>query len=588
VRRIYTPALLWPWRLLAGWGAGDVRLWPHLSVADVRRATCSAPVHRVRAVRDETGKGLVARRTKPSAGQPTLEEMLWKAADTLRGSMDAAEYKHFVLGLVFLKYVSDAFIERRQEIERELADEAITGERAARLLEDSDQYVGSGVFWVPPAGRWDTIAQAAKSGAGNKSVGELLDEAMAAIERSNGELHGVLPKIFNRSGVDERRLAGLIDLIGRVGFGQQRGRARDVLGHVYEYCLERFAAAEGKRGGEFYTPQSVVRLLVEVLEPEPGSRVYDPCCGSGGMFVQTERFIETHGGRPFDIAVYGQELNQNTWRLAKMNLAIHGIGANLGPRWADTFHDDLHPDLRADVVLANPPFNMSNWGADRRVMDPRWTYGVPPPGNANFAWLQHIASKLAWRGMAGVVLANGSMASKQSGEGDIRRAMVEDDLIACMVALPSQLFRTTQIPACLWFLARDKTLQGGKRLADRRNEVLFIDARTMGLLVNRTERVLTEGEIARIASTYHVWRGTDRSRGYADEPGFCHSATREEIKQYDYVLTPGRYVATPEAEDDGEPISEKVARLTKDLDVHFEESARLEQEIRRQLGRLDV
>jgi type I restriction enzyme M protein len=455
-------------------------------------------------------------------------------------------------------------------------------------LEDSDQYVGSGVFWVPPAGRWDAIAQAAKSGAGNKSVGELLDEAIAAIERSNGELHGVLPKIFNRSGVDERRLAGLIDLIGRVGFGQQRGRARDVLGHVYEYCLERFAAAEGKRGGEFYTPQSVVRLLVEVLEPEPGSRVYDPCCGSGGMFVQTERFIETHGGRPFDIAVYGQELNQNTWRLAKMNLAIHGIGANLGPRWADTFHDDLHPDLRADVVLANPPFNMSNWGADRRVMDPRWTYGVPPPGNANFAWLQHIASKLAWRGMAGVVLANGSMASKQSGEGDIRRAMVEDDLIACMVALPSQLFRTTQIPACLWFLARDKTPQGGKRLADRRNEVLFIDARTMGLLVNRTERVLTEGEIARIASTYHVWRGTDRSRGYADEPGFCHSATQEEIKQYDYVLTPGRYVATPEAEDDGEPISEKVARLTKDLYVHFEESARLEQEIRRQLGRLDV
>jgi type I restriction enzyme M protein len=530
----------------------------------------------------------MARRSGVAAARAGLEDTLWKAADKLRGSMDAAEYKHFVLGLVFLKYVSDAFTERREELERELEKEGITGDRAAQFLEDRDEYVGRGVFWVPQAARWDLIAKGAKSGAGDTSVGELINAAMEAIEGANAELQGVLPKIFNRFGVDERRLAELVDLIGKVGFGQQSGRARDVLGHVYEYCLERFAAAEGKRGGEFYTPQSVVRLLVEVLEPKPGSRVYDPCCGSGGMFVQAERFIETHGGRPFDIAVYGQELNQNTWRLAKMNLAIHGIGADLGPRWADTFHDDLHPDLRAHVVLSNPPFNMSDWGGERRVMDPRWTYGVPPMGNANFAWLQHIASKLGSRGVAGVVLANGSMSSKQSGEGDIRRAMVEDDLVSCIVALPPQLFRTTQISACLWFLARDKTSQGANRQADRRGQVLFIDTRYMGVLVSRTERVLTDEEIAKIAGIYHAWRGTDPSREYKEEPGFCYSARLDEIKLNDYVLTPGRYVGAPDAKDDGEPIAEKVERLTKQLFAHFEESARLEQEIRKQLRRLDV
>jgi type I restriction enzyme M protein len=530
----------------------------------------------------------MAQRNGVAAGRAGLEDTLWKAADKLRGSMDAAEYKHFVLGLVFLKYVSDAFAERRAEIERELDKEGISADRAARFLEDRDEYVGRGVFWVPRAARWELIAKGAKSGAGEQTVGELIDAAMKAIEDENPELGGVLPKIFNRFGVDERRLGELVDLIGRIGFGQQPGRARDVLGHVYEYCLERFAAAEGKRGGEFYTPQSVVRLLVEVLEPKAGSRVYDPCCGSGGMFVQAERFIETHGGRPLDIAVYGQELNQNTWRLAKMNLAIHGIGADLGPRWADTFHDDLHPDLRAHVVLANPPFNMSDWGGDRRIMDPRWTYGVPPMGNANFAWLQHIASKLASRGVAGVVLANGSMSSKQSGEGDIRRAIVQDDLVSAMVALPPQLFRTTQIPACLWFLARDKSPQGAKRLADRRGQVLFIDARNMGVMVNRTERIFTDEEIARIASTYHTWRGTDPSEEYKDEPGFCYSAPLDEIKQHDFVLTPGRYVGALEAEDDGEPIAEKIERLTKQLYDHFDESARLEQEIRKQLRRLDV
>lgn len=524
--------------------------------------------------------------TKP--GKPdTLEATLWKAADKLRGSMDAAEYKHFVLGLIFLKYVSDAFVQRREEIERELTDDEITGDRAAQFLEDVDEYVGRGVFWVPPPARWDAIAAAAKSGSDGKTVGELLDEAMGAIERANEELRGALPKVFNRPGVDARRLAELVDLIGKIGFGGEAGQARDLLGHVYEYCLGRFAAAEGRRGGEFYTPQSVVRLLVEVLEPARGSRVYDPCCGSGGMFVQAEKFIQTHGGRPFDISVYGQELNQNTWRLAKMNLAIHGIGANLGPRWADTFHDDLHPDLPANVVMANPPFNMSDWGGDQLPLDPRWAYGVPPANNANFAWIQHIVSKLSRHGSAGIVLANGSMSSKQSGEGEIRRAMVQDDLVACMVALPPQLFRTTQIPACLWFLARDKTPQGARAFKDRRGEVLFIDARNMGTLVDRTIRVLTDEDIAKIARAYHAWRGTDRKLTYADEQGFCYSAELTEIKEHNYVLTPSRYVGALEPQDD-EPIVEKIDRLTMELYGQFTESSRLEQVIRAKLRMLNV
>jgi len=530
----------------------------------------------------------VAGRNRGTTRQASLEDTLWKAADKLRGSMDAAEYKHFVLGLVFLKYVSDAFTERRAQIERELAAEEVDEEQFKRFLEDPDEYVGHGVFWIPEGARWELVAEGAKGGAGQKTVGELINDAMLAIEKANPELEGVLPQIFNRSGVDERRLGELVDLIGGIGFGQQDGKARDLLGHVYEYCLGKFAAAEGKRGGEFYTPQSVVRLLVEVLEPAPRSRVYDPCCGSGGMFVQAEKFIETHGGRPYDISVYGQESNQNTWRLAKMNLAIHGIGANLGPRWADTFHDDKHPDLRAEVILANPPFNMSDWGGDQRVMDSRWTYGVPPMGNANFAWLQHIASKLSSRGVAGVVLANGSMSSKQSGEGDIRRAMVDDDLIACMIALPPQLFRTTQIPACLWFMARDKTPQGAKRLADRRGQLLFIDARELGVLINRTDRILTHEEIAKVSGTYHAWRGTDLSQGYENESGFCYSASLEEIKQQNYVLTPGRYVGSRAEEDDGEPIAEKIEQLTKSLYACFNESSQLEQEVRNQLGRLDA
>ena len=524
-------------------------------------------------------------------GMPTMADLrdtLWKAADKLRGSMDAAQYKDFVLGLVFLKYVSDAFEERREAIREEILEQGIPESRLDMFLDDKDEYIGHGVFWVPEEARWSHLAAHAKS----ESIGQLIDRAMDAIMKSNQSLAGVLPKIFNRDNVDQRRLGELVDLIGDARFTGHGDRpARDVLGEVYEYFLEKFARAEGKRGGEFYTPASVVKLLVEVLEPYAG-RVYDPCCGSGGMFVQAEKFVIAHRGiaHKDDIAVYGQESNERTWRLAKMNLAIHGISGNLGPRWADTFREDKHPDLKADFVLANPPFNMSDWS--RTVDDPRWRYGTPPANNANFAWLQHIISKLAERGTAGVVLANGSMSSKQSGEGEIRAAIVEADLVSCMVALPPQLFRTTQIPACLWFFAKDKSPQGAKRLADRRGEVLFIDARNMGTMVDRTERILTDDDIARIADTYHAWRGTASARAknltYEDVPGFCYSATLEEIREQDHVLTPGRYVGAPEVQnEDDEPITDKIARLTKELYAHFEESARLEKVVREQLERID-
>ena len=442
-------------------------------------------------------------------GMPTMADLrdtLWKAADKLRGSMDAAQYKDFVLGLVFLKYVSDSFEERRTRIREEVLADNVPESRIDQFLDDKDEYTREGVFWVPVGARWDQLAASAKSA----GIGELLDNAMDAVMKTNPSLTGVLPKIFNRDNVDQRRLGELVDLISDARFtGHGDKPARDVLGEVYEYFLEKFARAEGKRGGEFYTPATVVRLLVEVLEPYSG-RVYDPCCGSGGMFVQAEKFVLAHRGRREDIAVYGQESNERTWRLAKMNLAIHGINGNLSSKWEDTFREDRHPDRKADFILANPPFNMSDWA--RRTDDPRWRFGVPPSGNANFAWLQHIVSKLAERGSAGVVLANASMSSQQSGEGQIRAAMVEADLVACMIALPPQLFRTTAIPACLWFLATDKTPQGAKRLTDRRGEVLFIDARDMGVLVNRTERELTPDEIGRIAGAYHAWRGTVSAR----------------------------------------------------------------------------
>jgi len=413
---------------------------------------------------------------------------------------------------------------------------------------------------------------------------------MDAIMKSNDALTGVLPKIFNRDNVDQRRLAELVDLIGDARFtGHEDRPARDVLGAVYEYFLERFARAEGKRAGEFYTPASVVKTLVRVLEPYSG-RVYDPCCGSGGMFVQAEKFVLAHRGNIQDIAVYGQESNERTWRLAKMNLAIHGLIGNLASRWADTFVEDRHPDLKADYVLANPPFNMSDW--PRREDDRRWHYGVPPAGNANYAWLQHIVSKLGERGTAGVVLANGSTSSKQSGEGEIRAAMIEADLVSCMIALPPQLFRTAAIPVCLWFFAKDKTPQGARRLAERRGEVLFIDARSLGTMIDRTERVLTEDDLTKISDAYHAWRGTTSAREkgliYQDQPGFCYSASLDEVRGHGHVLTPGRYVGAHEVEDsDGEPIRERIERLTKDLFAQFEESTRLEKLVRGQLERMD-
>ncbi|HMQ65697.1 MAG TPA: class I SAM-dependent DNA methyltransferase [Arachnia sp.] len=502
-----------------------------------------------------------------------LKDLLWKSADKLRGSMDASQYKDVVLGLVFLKYVSDAFEERQEQIWDELMSEGYGEDAIAEAMEDRDEYLGSQVFWVPPEARWSFLAANAK-GTPLRSTGEIIDFAMARLMEENKALAGTLPRVFNRESVDARRLAELIDLFNGARFtGDGATKARDLLGEVYEYFLEKFARAEGKRGGEFYTPAGVVRVLVEVLRPTSG-RVYDPCCGSGGMFVQAERFLEVHHRSPGDISVYGQELNERTWRMAKMNLAIHGILGNLGPTWGDTFSRDLHPDLKADVIMANPPFNIKDWA--RREDDARWAYGVPPAGNANYAWLQHILSKLAPGGQAGVVMANGSMSSNSGGEGQIRAEMVEADVVACMVALPTQLFRSTGIPVCVWFLAKDK--------GERRGQTLFIDARALGHMVDRAERALSDDDIARIADTFAAWRGIEGE--YEDVPGFARSATTAEIKAAGYALTPGRYVGTAPTEDDGEPLDEKVERLTKELFEAMDESARLDAVVREQLGRL--
>ena len=518
-------------------------------------------------------------------GEPLgFEDTLWKAADKLRGSMDASEYKHVVLGLVFLKYIDDAFTERREELAADLAGEGITGEHADDLLESRDEYTAEGVFWVPPEARWEFLQSKAKQ----PEIGKLIDAAMDAVEVENPSLRGVLPKNYARPSLDVRRLGELVDLIAGLGLGAAEYREKDLLGRVYEYFLGRFASQEGKGGGEFYTPRSVVKLLVEMIEPYEG-RVYDPCCGSGGMFVQSERFVEAHGGGRNDIAVYGQELNDTTWRLAKMNLAIRGIECDLGPRWGDSFHEDLHPDLKADFILANPPFNISDWGGDQLREDARWKYGVAPVGNANYAWLQLMASKLSPRGVAGIVLANGSLSSQQSGEGAIRQKMVEDDLVECIVALPGQLFYSTPIPASLWFLNRSKLNGHSKGVwRDRRGEVLFIDARKLGAMVDRTHRELTDEDVTRVASTYHAWRGEPDAGEYNDVPGFCASATLDQITAHRFVLTPGRYVGSEEAEDDGEPIAEKIARLKDELCEAFEESDRLQARVREALERIDV
>ena len=519
-----------------------------------------------------------------SGGNLGFERQLFRAADALRSNMDAAEYKHVVLGLIFLKYISDAFEEHHALLEAERDQGADP--------EDRDEYRAENIFWVPREARWGHL----KAQARQPTIGKALDDAMLAIERDNPSLKGVLPKEYAHPRLDKHRLGQLIDLVGNIGLGGRENRSKDILGRVYEYFLSEFASQEGKKGGQFYTPRCVVQLLVEMLAPYRG-RVYDPCCGSGGMFVQSEKFAEAHGGRAGDISIYGQESNHTTWRLAKMNLAIRGIDGNLGREHADSFHRDLHPDLKADYVLANPPFNDSDWRGAQLKDDKRWRYGAPPASNANFAWVQHFIHHLAPAGLAGFVLANGSMSSNQSGEGEIRRNIVEADLVDCMVALPGQLFYSTQIPVCLWFLARDKK---NGRFRDRRRETLFIDARKMGTMIDRVHRELTEADVRRIADTYHAWRAKRRAANnahpavkeerqlplYADVPGFCKAATTEEIAGHNYVLTPGRYVGAEAIEDDGEPFPEKMERLTTTLYEQFEESARLEKAIRRNLKEL--
>ncbi len=499
-------------------------------------------------------------KTKKSDSTSDLpfEAKLWAAADALRNNMDAAEYKHVVLGLIFLKYISDAFEGKHAEL--------VAAKKDGADPEDQDEYKAAGIFWVPKEARWAHL----KANAPQPTIGSLVDKAMEAIERDNPSLKAVLPKDFARPGLDKQRLGQLINLVSDIALGSAADRAKDTLGRVYEYFLARFASAEGKSGGQFYTPSNVVRVLVEMLAPYKG-RVYDPCCGSGGMFVQSEKFIEAHSGKIGDISIYGQESNYTTWRLAKMNLAIRGIDAQIGH--GDTFHNDVHPDLKADYVIANPPFNDSDWRGDLLKDDKRWKYGVPPSSNANYAWVQHFLHHLAPKGIAGFVLANGSMSSNQSGEGEIRKALIEADLVDTMVALPGQLFFSTQIPVCLWFLTRNKT---DGRFRDRRGETLFIDARRMGTKISRTQIELTDEDIAKIAGTYHAWRGDNGATKYSDGAGFCRVATMEDIKRNGYVLTPGRYVGTEAIEPDLEQFEVKMARLVTRLQTEQEEAQRLD------------
>jgi type I restriction enzyme M protein len=503
-----------------------------------------------------------------SSAMEGLEAKLWAAADALRNNMDAAEYKHVVLGLIFLKYISDAFEHKRAELLSLAADGADP--------EDPDEYRAENIFWVPKEGRWSVL----KDNAPQPTIGKLVDDAMTAIERDNPSLQGVLPKDYTRPGLDKQRLGQLINLVSNIALGSPADRAKDMLGRVYEYFLSQFASAEGKNGGQFYTPAHVVRVLVEMLAPYKG-RVYDPCCGSGGMFVQSEKFIEAHSGHIGDISIYGQESNYTTWRLAKMNLAIRGIDGQIAH--GDTFHTDRFAELKADYVIANPHFNDSDWRGDLLKGDKRWVYGVPPPSNANFAWIQHFISHLAPTGLAGFVMANGSMTSTQSGEGEIRKAIIEADLVDCMVALPGQLFYATQIPVCLWFLAKYKK---NGRFRDRRGETLFIDARKLGVLKNRVQRELTDTEVRRIADTYHAWRGDKNAEVYSDIPGFCKGVHLSDIRARDHVITPGLYVGAEAAEDDGASFEEKMARLSVTLREQMQEGAKLDEVIASNLKEL--
>ena len=525
----------------------------------------------------------MAGRSAKSKETKSLEQRLWDAADALRGNQEPSEYKHVVLGLVFLKYISDRFEERRQAIAAALgdpdSDDYIPNEaRRSEFLEDRDEYTSHNVFWVPGEARWQHIQDRAKLA----TIGQDIDHAMDLIEKENPSVRGILPRNYGREGLDKGRLGQLVDLIGSIGFTESDDHGSDdVLGRVYEYFLGQFAGKEtGKDAGAFYTPRSVVRTLVEMLEPYHG-RVYDPACGSGGMFVQSAEFVKAHGGKRTDISVYGQEFTDTTWKLAKMNLALRGIEADLGDHSDDSFARDLHPDLRADFVIANPPFNVSNWWDAKLADDPRWRYGVPPEGNANFAWVQHFIYHLSPIGTAGFVLANGSLSAKNSGEGEIRRKLVEADLVDCIVAMPDKLFFNTGIPVSLWFVSKDRHGNGHRK---RQGEVLFIDARNLGTMESRRLRVLTDDDVAKIAGTYHAWRNQDGN--YEDVAGFAKAASFDEIAKHDFVLTPGRYVGSEEAEVDDEPIDEKIRRLTEELYAEFERGRELEDEVRVRLGGL--
>ena len=516
-----------------------------------------------------------------------LEKTLWAAADKLRNNMDAAEYKHVVLGLIFLKYISDAFDELYNHLEA-------TKNETGADPEDKDEYTAERVFYVPPQSRWKWLQDRAKL----PTIGKDIDDAMDAIEKDNASLKGVLPKDYARPALDKQRLGELIDLIGSITLSKgKNGKGKDVLGFVFEYFLGQFADAEGKKGGQFYTPQSIVKLLVEMLAPEAEKRVYDGCCGSGGMFVQSEKFIELHEHRRGKISIFGQESNPTTYKLAKMNLAIRGIDANI--ELGDTLMDDKFPELKVDYILANPPFNVSDYSINNAETH-KWKYGLPPSGNANYAWLQHFISKLAPYGSAGIVLANGSMSSEIATEGEMRKAMIEADIVDCMVALPSQLFYNTQIPACLWFLTRNKAETTKHR--SRTNEVLFIDARDFGTMISRRQRELTDEDIAKISDTYHAWRSEKRKVEseksdelltvhsslitYKDIPGFCKSATIEDIRKNNYILTPGRYIDFKEAEDDGVPFEEKMKMLTTTLSEQMQKANELDEAIKINLEKI--
>lgn len=500
-----------------------------------------------------------------------FEKQLFKAADKLRKNIDAAEYKHIVLGLVFLKYISDSFEELYQKLKE--GKEEFEGADP----EDKDEYKGENVFWVPPVARWNYLHSRSKL----PTIGKDIDDAMEAIEKENPSLKGILAKVYSRPNLDKTALGSLIDLIGDTAVGNEAAKSKDILGRVYEYFLGEFANAEGKKGGQFYTPKSIVKLLVEMTEPYKG-RVYDPCCGSSGMFVMSEKFILEHAGKIDDISVYGQESNQTTYRLSRMNLAIRGIDSTQ-IKWNSegSFLKDAHPDLKADFILANPPFNQDEWGRDVLQSDPRWKYGLPPAGNANFGWMQHMIYHLAPKGIMGLVLANGSLSSNSGGEGEIRQRIVEDDLVDCIVALPKQLFYNTGIPACLWFISRKRSGNGDRK---RTGEVLFIDASELGIMEDRTHRVFDEKDIRKVVDIYHNWRKPNGN--YQDEKGFCRSAKIDEIQKHNFVLTPGRYVGIPDEKVDGISFEVKMAELTGKLAEQMEKEKGLDEEIKAQLSKI--